>query len=112
MRLFVHDIRLEAQIGALSSERGRFQPLIIDIDAVIVPPQSDRMEDAVDYRGLLQRTTATLDEHIVLIETAASRVADACMRIPGIAEVSVTVRKPGALAPAMAGVTVTRSDGG
>ena len=50
--------------------------------------------------------------HIVLIETVAERIAGPCLAQNGVHAVKVTVRKPQALAPALAGVIVERAGQG
>jgi dihydroneopterin aldolase len=110
MRVFIEGLRIDAEVGALDSERGRRQAIMIDIAADVMPPDHDSMEDACDYRVLAEAAWEVLTgDHIVLIETVAGRIAEACLARTGAASVSVTARKPAALAPALAGVTVTRS---
>jgi len=107
MQIFVRDLALDARVGALDGEVGRVQPLLIDIEAVVEPPVDDRIEDACDYRELARRATDIVSGgHIVLIETVAERIARSCLTQNGVRAVKVMVRKPQALAPALAGVVV------
>ena len=105
--LFVHDLCIEAHIGALHEECGRRQTLIIDVEAEIAPPLADALAATPDYRAI--RTCAqnlANDGHVVLLETYAQRLADVCLALNGIQAVAIRIRKPAALAPAMAGVRI------
>lgn len=108
-RVFVHGIDARAPIGILAAEHGRTQALSVDIDVTIAPDTaSDDGVAAVDYRMLAATVVEVANGgHIRLVETFAHHVATACARLSGTIErVVVTVRKPGALAPATAGVTL------
>lgn len=104
--LFVRDIQVDAAIGALAAEYGRRQILLVDVDIRMAAPSDDLLEDTADYRTIAERAEALAIEHIVLIETYALRLARACLELPHILSVEVTVRKPSALAPAVAGTRV------
>jgi dihydroneopterin aldolase len=106
MDLFVKDIRVDAAIGALAPEYGRRQLLLVDVDMRIEVPADDVLTDTVDYRAVAACAADLAVDHIVLIETYALRLARACLDLPSIRSVAVTVRKPAALAPAMAGTRV------
>jgi len=113
MPIFASDLALDARVGALDGEIGRVQRLLVDIEALVAPPADDRIEDACDYRELARRATDIVsDGHIVLIETVAECIAGSCLAQNGVHAVKVTVRKPQALAPALAGVIVERAGQG
>ncbi len=110
MQVFVAGLELEVEIGALERERGRQQMLMVDIVAEVALPEEDDLSEACDYRALAQAARDTLVRgHVVLVETAAIRIADACLACSRAFRITVTIRKPAALSPAMAGVTLTRT---
>ncbi len=105
MRIFVHNLHLEAAIGVEAHERGRRQTLILDIEAQIRPPQGDAIAQTVDYTLLAQAARGVAEApHVDLVETFASQVANACLALEGVNFVEITVRKPEPLAPAVVGV--------
>ena len=110
MRLIVHGIQLQAEIGARAHEQGRRQVLLVDVDLEIEPPANDDLASAVDYHAIVERAQAIAEGgHIVLIETFAERMASACAQLDRVIQVDVVVRKPSALAPAMAGACASRT---
>jgi dihydroneopterin aldolase len=111
--VFLKGLRLEAHIGAYEHERGRTQPVIIDIEMEVIEPSdpvSDKLEDVVCYNKLSQNIQAILDEgHIQLVETLAERIAAMCLAHPMGLAVRVRVDKPNALSHADgAGVEIIR----
>ncbi len=72
--------------------------------------QSDQLCDTVDYVTIID----AIRDHLVarqyqMIEAAAQGVADCCLANPAIREVTVSLRKPGAIPGVIAGVTITRA---
>ena len=60
--------------------------------------ESDRFEDAVDYRALKKRILELVGEsQFHLIEALAQSIADECLRDERVERVEVAVEKPGAL---------------
>lgn len=106
--VFVRDISIEAPIGALADEVGRRQTLLIDIELQTRLSGRDSLGDTVDYRQLVAAARAIAEDHVVLVETFAFRLAQACLEMPDVTVVEVTVRKPSALFPATAGAKVRR----
>jgi len=59
---------------------------------------SDRIEDAVDYKGLKKQIIALVEGSAFrLIETLADRIAALALAEPRVRRATVTVDKPGAL---------------
>ncbi len=60
--------------------------------------QSDRLEDAIDYRAVKKEILAAAEgSRYRLMEALAERVAALCLGHPGVAEAQVTIEKPGSL---------------
>lgn len=106
-------------IGVRPRERRRPQVVLVDCsltcDAASAV-QSDQVEDAVDYSALARRVSAQLREaRYGLLERAVWEVAGEVLAGDArVTSVSVTIRKPGAIAAARAAyaaVTRTRETG-
>lgn len=109
MRIFVHGLRLEAEIGLLPHERGGAQPLVVHIQLDLAPRAVMRIGDTVDYDRLAASAREIAGSgHIDLVETFAQRLAAACLEHTQALVAVVRVEKPGAIADAAcAGVEVT-----
>jgi dihydroneopterin aldolase len=113
VEVFIENLEIDAHIGAHAHERGAAQALRIDVRLSVTQPAIDRLDHAVDYAELADAIRGLgCSEHIVLIETFAARVADICLGLSGVLGAAVEVRKPGALHPATAGVSLVRAAGG
>ncbi|TVR04862.1 MAG: dihydroneopterin aldolase [Spirochaetaceae bacterium] len=106
-------------IGVRPRERRRAQTVLVDCslayDAALAA-QSDRVEHAVDYSALARRVAVLLQEgRYGLLERAVWEVAGALLDGDArVFSVSVTVRKPAAIATAraaFAAITRTRDTG-
>jgi dihydroneopterin aldolase len=108
LNVFVRGLRVEAEIGLHAHEKGRSQPLIIDIEVALNPRPIGGIEDTLNYEALVARADAlATGGHIELVETFAERLASACLDEPGVLRVRVRVDKPLALEGAdAAGVEV------
>jgi dihydroneopterin aldolase len=108
--IFVRALRIEAEIGCYPQEHGRTQPLIVDVELELEPGPVERLSDTVDYDRVV---TAARDiaaaGHIGLVETYASRLAQACLAEPRVTRVNVQVEKPEAVPGAVAGVRLSLS---
>ena len=97
-RIELRGLRLVASIGALPEEHERPQPLELDVDVAAdlrAAGDSDRLEDTIDYAALCDAAVGVFaGGHIVLLEAAAHRVAEAVRAVDGrITGVTVVVRK-------------------
>ena len=72
--------------------------------------QSDRFEDAVDYRAIKKRIVSMVENsRYYLVEAMAEAIAEICLDHPAVTKVQVRVDKPGALRFARSvGVEITR----
>jgi len=106
-RVFVRALRVEAQIGLHAHEHGRRQTLIVDVELDVAGEPWRSFRDTVDYQRISDHARAVADEgHILLVETFAWRVAQACLAETGVQRVRVRVEKPEALAPDAQGAGV------
>lgn len=103
------DLRISAYVGVYEHERGVLQPLIVDIEAEIVPPSDDRLDMTLDY-DLVAEIARTLGRrHVVLIETFALSLAERCLALPSVLRVEVRVTKPNAICGARAATRASLS---
>ncbi|MEX2641987.1 MAG: dihydroneopterin aldolase [Acetobacterales bacterium] len=112
-RVFVSDLLLDSQIGVHRHERGRSQPVRINVDMTVdeLPgPQPDRLDAVVCYEGIVGVIREIVAEgHINLVETLAERIADACLTDGRVASARIRVEKLAAIADAASvGVEIER----
>lgn len=103
----LRDIRLLADIGVHRHEIGRPQPLVIHVTLVVVPPAHDSVDEVFDYVRIKSLAEELAAQRIVLIESFARRLAEACLDHRLVRGATVTVEKPFAVPGAMASATVT-----
>lgn len=109
-RVFVRGLRIEAEVGVYAHERGRTQPLIVDVELDVPAAGIERLADTVNYEMVGEAARAIVAEgHIGLVEAFAERLARACLEDSRVMRARVRVEKPLALAPhaAAAGVEIT-----
>lgn len=104
LKVFVRALRVDAEVGYYPQERGRRQPLVIDVELELKAGSVERLRDTVDYDrvvGAAERLAA--EGHVELIETYAERLARACLAVePRVTRVRVRVEKPEAVPQAAA----------
>ncbi len=106
-KIFVHGIRVDAEVGVYPHERGHTQPLVVDIELDVAWAGADRLADTVNYETLVAAAKAVADEgHIELVEVYAEHLAARCLADPRVTRARVRVDKPQALAPHAAGAGV------
>ena len=114
LKVFIRALQVAAEVGCYAHERGRSQPLIVDVELDLDPGEVERLRDTVDYDRVVQAAVSIAAEgHIDLVETYAERLARACLAEPRVSRVRVRVEKPQAVpAAAAAGVEISldRSD--
>lgn len=100
-RIFIRELRARCIIGLGAEERREKQDVVVSLVLAAdlhAAGKSDRFEDTVDYRAIKKRVLALVEgSRFHLLEALAEAVAGACLETPGVAEVQVTVDKPGAL---------------
>ena len=108
MKVFVRGLRLDTEIGLYPHERGRSQPLFIDIELELSPHPVEGIHDTVNYETLASKARELAAEgHVELVETFAQRLVAACLEDPRALTARVRIEKPEALkGAAAAGVEV------
>lgn len=111
-RITLTGLRVFGRHGVLEHERRDGQDFVVDAElSVDTRPAaaSDDLADTVDYAGLAERLVAIVGgEPVDLIETLASRLAQACLDHDRVISARVTVHKPAAPIPhAFTDVAVT-----
>lgn len=109
-KIFVTGLKVEAEIGVYAHEKGRAQPLVVDVELDVPTAGASRLADTVNYETIGQFARAIVAEgHIQLVEDFAERLARACLTDGRVMRARVRVEKPLALAPhaAAAGVEIT-----
>ena len=106
-RVVLTGLRAWGRHGVFDHEREQGQHFVVDVAlALDLSPASttDDLRRTVDYGVLAEAVVADVQgEPLNLIEALAERVAQTCLRQPGVVEVEVTVHKP----EAPIGVTFT-----
>lgn len=113
-KVFVKGLRVDAYIGVYEWEHEQTQPLFFDLTMTWdqrAAGSSDALEDALDYDAISKAVVKLVQERPrQLIETVAAEVAEMILRQFNVAEVTVHVEKPQAVAEARTvGVEITRS---
>ncbi len=106
LRVFMRGLTVQAEIGLYAHERGRRQPLIVDIEAELEPRRVHHVGDTLNYETMVAGARALADSgHIDLVETFATRLAEDLLSHPLARRIRVRVEKPEALGDAaLAGV--------
>ncbi len=108
-------LRVDTVIGVYARERKIKQTLFIDLKLykdLRLASCSDQLEHTLDYDRLTKELSALISEtSFKLIEALAEQVADYVLTHFGVAGISVTVHKPGAISLAKSvSVTLHRGD--
>jgi len=101
--VFVRGLRLEAEIGVWATEKGRRQPIVIDIEMDLDPalPPAHRLADLVRYDLAAEAATRLVAAgHIDTVETLADRIATHCLADSRVDRVRIRIEKPDAVAAA------------
>lgn len=109
-KIFVTGLKIDAQIGVYSHEKGKAQPLVVDVELDVPTAGAERLSETVNYEMVGEAARAIAAEgHIGLVEAFAERLARACLADHRVTRARVRVEKPLALAPhaAAAGVEIT-----
>ncbi len=108
-KVFVRGLTLEAEVGVYPHERGRLQPLVVDVELDVAAAGFERLADTVNYETIAAAARElAASGHIELVEVFAERLAERCFDDPRVTRARVRVEKPQALAPdaAAAGVEI------
>lgn len=112
LTVFMRGLTVEAEIGLYAHERGRRQPLRVEIEATLGAHAVEGLADTLNYELLAAHARRIAAEgHIDLVETYVQRLAATCLEHPLVARVRVRVEKPEALQGAVAGVEMVAEKG-
>ena len=109
-KVFVRGLKVEAAIGVYRHEKGRRQPLVIDVELDVAVSDWSRLSETVNYEVIAEKARRVADEgHRGLVETFAHHLAEACFEEPKVTRARIRVEKPNALTPdaEAAGVEIT-----
>ncbi len=97
----IRDLLVRTIIGVNDWERRDRQDVLINLRLYTdtrAAGQSDRIEDALNYRSVTKRVIALAEEsRFYLVEKLAEEIARLCVVEFGVPRVQVWVEKPGAL---------------
>jgi len=115
-RLVIRDLKLNVRIGVYEEEQVAAQPVLINLEADVIPPinwQADSYADVVCYDTLTKGIRAIAAQgHIQLVETLAEKIAQLALSTPMINAVTVRVEKTAIMPDASAvGIEIRRSHG-
>lgn len=101
MRIELRGLELHGSHGVLEEERERGQRFVVDLELDLEPAsaaravESDRIEDAVDYRDVVETVREVSDARAYrLLEALASELAETLLGRFPLTQVQVRVRKP------------------
>lgn len=96
--VFVKRLKVDAEIGVYAHEKGRAQPLVVDVELELGEQRVDRFADTVNYETVAEQARAVAAAgHVDLVEEYADRLARACLDDPRVRSVRVRVEKPEAI---------------
>jgi dihydroneopterin aldolase len=94
MKIELRGLELHGYHGVLDEEREQGQTFLYDIELEVGEwGASDRIEDTVDYREVVEAVREVNERRFDLLEALASTVADTLLRRFAVARVRVRVRK-------------------
>ncbi|HYE42254.1 MAG TPA: dihydroneopterin aldolase [Caulobacteraceae bacterium] len=103
LKVFVRGLRIDARIGVYDHERGRRQPLVVEVELTLGEQPIARLSDTVNYEIVVERARANADVgHVELVEEYVERLARDCLEDPRVRRVRVRAEKPEAIAGAEA----------
>jgi dihydroneopterin aldolase len=103
LRVFVERLAVDAEIGVYSHERGRAQPLSIDVEVELAAGRIEGLADTLNYERIAERARAVAEGgHVDLVEEYAELLARALFEDKRVLSVRIRVRKPHAIAGAEA----------
>jgi dihydroneopterin aldolase len=111
--VFVRDLELDANIGVYKREKGKLQPVRINVDLTVEEMDGevgDKLENVVDYGAVVDAIKAILAQgHLNLVETLAEKVAAHCLTDARVKVARVRIEKLNVIAEAASvGVEIER----
>ena len=110
--VFLENLVLSGRHGVHDSEQAVAQEFIVTISADLdarKAAETDDISDTANYKDFLAIARKVIEGPPArLIETVAQKIAEKILENKKVKKISVTIRKPKAVAPALAGVTIVR----
>jgi len=111
--VFIEGLTTEAVIGVYDWEKEIKQTLVFDLEMLHdnrLPALNDDLSKTLDYEAISNEILRFCEDEVFeLIETLAERLCQTLIEKFGITQMTLTLRKPTAVAAARAvGVTITR----
>jgi dihydroneopterin aldolase len=111
--VFVRDLELDANIGVYRREKGKQQPVRINVDLTVEETAGeveDKLENVVDYGAVVDGIKTILAAgHLNLVETLAEKVAAHCLSDKRVKVARVRIEKLNVIAEASSvGVEIER----
>jgi dihydroneopterin aldolase len=111
--VFVRDLELDANIGVYRPEKGKLQPVRINVDLTVEETEgevADKLENVVDYGAVVNGIKTILAAgHLNLVETLAEQVAAHCLADARVKVARVRIEKLNVIAEASSvGVEIER----
>ncbi len=99
--IHLRDVKVRCILGIYPTERRTPRNVLVNIALatdITAAAKSGKIADALNYEQIENDVRRIARQgHFFLIETLATRLADACLLYPAVQAVRVTVDKPGAL---------------
>lgn len=101
-QIVIEGLLVRGIVGINPEERENLQDIVVDLVLWVdtrPAAESDDIADAVNYRSVTKKIIAHIEDGApMLVERLAADIAELCLRFDErVEEVSVEVRKPGAL---------------
>lgn len=98
LKVFVRGLRVDARIGVNAHERGRLQPVVVDVELEVEDRRIEGLADTVNYDEVVAWVRRTLDVgHHDLVEQFADALGRACLDDPRVRAVKLRIDKPEAI---------------
>jgi len=112
--VFIRELRVDTVVGIFDWERRIRQTVILDLEMrtdIRRAAQTDRIEDTLDYKTVAKRVVQFVGAaQFQLVETLAEKIAALVLTEFKVAQVKVTLHKPGAVSGSKSvGVVIERS---
>ena len=100
-RILIRELLVRCVLGVDDEERREMQDVLVSVTLhadLRLAGQSDRLQDAIDYRKIKKQILAAAEgSRYKLVEALAERIAALCLGHAGVLRVDVRVEKPGSL---------------
>ena len=98
MLVYVRGLRIDANIGIHDHERGRRQPLVVDVELTLGDQRVDHLSDTVNYDDIVTLARANVDVgHVELVEEYVERLARELLEDGRVIRARVRAEKPEAI---------------